>query len=1008
MSYYRDPHGFVFFGGSPGPAWRPAQRGAIGRLIGHWSIPRQPPALVSLPTGTGKTAVAVAAPYLIAPQRVLVVVPSRELRKQTVDAYRQQTVLRQIGALQGDHDPTVIEVTGLVDDWATIAAADVAVALPNSISPSYYAESTKPPRDFFDLVIIDEAHHAPARTWRAILDHFHEAAALLLTATPRRRDRQQLPGVDAYHYPVRLALDNGFYKPVHSVVLDLPPAPTQEVVDRLIATETVRIAGTPEHDTSSVLVRARTRERAEVLAELYANLGLEVATLHGGMSSGKRDAVLAQVRSGQRRAVAVVNMLGEGFDLPRLRIAAYHDKHRSLTATTQFLGRLARTDPDHPQASIVVAARDVDVHPQLLGAVRELYAEDADWAQILPGLIDDEIAEQRADTEYTQGFTAPPPSLALDAVTPSCSVVIFEVDTASGFEPDFAAGDVPDELQEGHRLCGQTILYSSIDPTGSTILVVTSAVQRPRWHASNPGLDAPTYALHLLTWRPAPRIDEPHLLMANCGDRTVMNRMLDVLGATPHVRPTDPRRLQEAFDALDRVSVSSVGVRNTYRGSVGVPTYTMFAGSSVDRGLRDADTDRRALGHAIAQIGSGHGSYSAGVSTGKGKYWESRQLSLRNYDVFTTEFASRYWLPTVAAAGRLLPNVTRGERLTSFPDDDVAVIEHNPAVRGMGWTTTQGGPVEQLELCLDPDQTRSGTTLPIVAVDPIDPETPVWEGFQDIHGDFHCSGVALEVQLGYAAPVAFEDLLSVRPPSLYFLGGRTVMGTVQYESPQRRTTLPPITYRSDAWDGVDFTSETKVKAAEKKKGISIHARLEDYLKAEPRRARHRWILCNDGPREIADYIVIEMDPGRRVTVSLWHAKSTGSQNSGVRVNDLQTVTQQAVKSRGYITDPGFWRLLGARLTGRDTPAITFVEGSERLLLLLCGENPDHPDWGIARRPPVVTGRIAVAQPGLSMNALRADLSSMEPSIAAQQVREFLTVLHDAVSSVAEIELLTCE
>jgi len=197
-------------------------------------------------------------------------------------------------------------------------------------------------------------------------------------------------------------------------------------------------------------------------------------------------------------------------------------------------------------------------------------------------------------------------------------------------------------------------------------------------------------------------------------------------------------------------------------------------------------------------------------------------------------------------------------------------------------------------------------------------------------------------------------------------------------------------------------------AARKGLGTSIHQELETYLIGQPKRASHRWILCNDGPREIADYVVIEMDPGLRVAVSLWHAKAASGTSPSIRIDDLQVVTQQAIKSRRYITDRDFWRTLGLRLTGKDSPPITIVEGSPALLRVLCGENPDHPTWSIARRAPVVRGRIRIAQPGLTMKKLRADLATEPPSIAARQVREFLTVLHDATSLVCDVVLLTSE
>lgn len=103
--YYRGARGFTFFVDPRVPDWRSPQRGAIGELFSHWSLPRQPPALISLPTGAGKTAVALTASHLIEARRVLVVVPGRDLRRQTVNAFRSQAVLRHIGALTGPGNP---------------------------------------------------------------------------------------------------------------------------------------------------------------------------------------------------------------------------------------------------------------------------------------------------------------------------------------------------------------------------------------------------------------------------------------------------------------------------------------------------------------------------------------------------------------------------------------------------------------------------------------------------------------------------------------------------------------------------------------------------------------------------------------------------------------------------------------------------------------------------------------------------------------------------------------
>jgi superfamily II DNA or RNA helicase len=467
--YERGERGFRLFMAPGRPAWRHPQLGALGALLAHWSLPRRAPALISLPTGTGKTAIGVAAPHLVRAARVLVVVPSTELRRQMVAAFRSQEVLGRIGALDNDAGPMVVEIGGRVDRWDDLEGADVVVALPNSISPAHY-EDNPPPTSLFDVLVIDEAHHAPARTWRAILDHFDGARAVLLTATPRRRDGQRVPGDHVYHYPLRQALEEGIFKPVQPRVLELSDQYTRETLDDLIVAEVTSILKDPAHATSSVLIRAATRDRARALAGLYEGRGIPVQVLHSGLGRASQQHIIDGLRSGQYRAVSVVGMLVEGFDLPSLRVVAYHDKHKSLPATAQLIGRLARVDDRFPQPSVLVTVRDIDVYPELQGVVRALYQEDDDWAAVLPGIIDEEIAEDIANREYARLFTPSPPELSLEAVHPIRRSIILEVPPTSTWEPPFAEGQLPDELEPGRLLRGRSILYTGLSEDFTTLV----------------------------------------------------------------------------------------------------------------------------------------------------------------------------------------------------------------------------------------------------------------------------------------------------------------------------------------------------------------------------------------------------------------------------------------------------------------------------------------------------------------------------------------------------------
>jgi superfamily II DNA or RNA helicase len=963
--------------------------------------------VIAVPTGAGKTALALASPYLLQARRVLVVVPSRDLRQQIANEFRSERVLQEVGALTTTGHPDVMELTGRVSAWSDLHSADVVVALPNSISPTHYPDDPPPP-DLFDLIVIDEAHHTPAPTWTAILDHFRRARSVLLTATPQRRDGKRVPGQIVYHFPLRQALDEGFYKPIRPELLDSPAGSAKDVLDSLIVERVVELAAEPAHATSAVLVRAATVQRAQDLATRYSERGLQIEVLHSRMKPADRAEVVRRLKAAELRAVAVVDMLGEGFDLPRLRIAAYHDKHKSSNATVQLLGRLVRADESFPQDSVLVSVRDQDVYPELRGAVRALWDEDADWNVAIPGLIDDEVKDSLANQEYAARFSAAPTGLAIESLKPLVRAVIKEVPPGT-WRPAFADDVVPDSLLPGQRLGGETVLYAACTPKApksptSTLLVVTQVFERPRWHG-DPGLDSPAFHLHLVTWRPALLAGELDLVFLNTEDAAMVTALLRAVGAGVDAQTADPARLQDAFDDLDRISVSNVGVRNTYLGGRGAPSYKTFAGSSVDRGLRAADTDRGALGHAMAQIVGSDGTYTAGVATQRGKFWESRYVPLREYENHIADYAARYWSEGSGVTRQLLPEVSRGERVTHFPSGLVAAIELNPRLSGLGWSLPGGTALEDLDFRPADHQPASAVSVSYQAFDPFGPPGPVWEGSQSAVGVV-TSSVDTPVRRGFGNPNELGALLTQYPPNIYYADGNTVIGDMIYDSRRTRRGFPTeVKVERLPWVDVNIQAETRATASAASSGISVHEALEQWLVARPMRERFRWVLCNDGKSEIADYLVVEMSAGQRPHVELWHAKASGAGTSGVRLNDMQVVVAQAIKSRRWITDRTLWMELGRRLVGTSSPRLTIVEGSERLLRVLCGQESRHPGWSMAERAPNITGVVGIVQPGLSVASLERDIASDSPSTPATQIVELLTVLSDAVGSLGDASLL---
>jgi len=132
-------------------------------------------------------------------------------------------------------------------------------------------------RDFFDLVIVDECHRGSARAdsvWREILDYFHPATQLGMTATPLREDTRnsyEYFGDPLYTYSLRDGIDDGFLAPyrVYRIVTDVDATgwrPSPEDLDRYGRSIPDQVYGTRDFERS-VALRARTHAIARHLAD---------------------------------------------------------------------------------------------------------------------------------------------------------------------------------------------------------------------------------------------------------------------------------------------------------------------------------------------------------------------------------------------------------------------------------------------------------------------------------------------------------------------------------------------------------------------------------------------------------------------------------------------------------------------------------------------------------------------------------------------------------------------
>lgn len=184
-------------------------------------------ALIVLPTGCGKSGVAVLASYILRASRALVITPSFIISKQIDDDYKNFLVGREVISVEHQYlfvpqkmlitkSSQIITEPGQLQHQLRLEVqqADLLITNAHKISDASTVKVDHIPQDCFDLVIVDEAHHYPAKTWRQLVDHFPSARKIFLTATPEHRGQPIMEEPPCYRLTLDDAVKDGIIRRV--------------------------------------------------------------------------------------------------------------------------------------------------------------------------------------------------------------------------------------------------------------------------------------------------------------------------------------------------------------------------------------------------------------------------------------------------------------------------------------------------------------------------------------------------------------------------------------------------------------------------------------------------------------------------------------------------------------------------------------------------------------------------------------------------------------------------
>jgi superfamily II DNA or RNA helicase len=331
------------------PELRDYQRAVIERARQALSCGKRRIVIVA-PTGAGKTvlAAAMAVAAAAAAKRVLFLVHRRELVVQAS---------RKLHAAGLDHGIVAAGFPGRPGEPVQVASISTLHAR------AVRSSSIELPAA--DIVFVDEAHHATARTWRRLIQAYPDASIVGLTATPCRGDGRGLGAVfealvecpaiacltaDGYLVPTRV------YAPsppdlagVRVTAGDYNEKQLAERMDR------PRLVGdVVEHwlrlaDRRKTVVFAVGVGHAVHLRDAFGRAGVAAAHVDGTTPLAERDAILAGLAAGTVDVVVNCGVLTEGFDLPDIGCIVLARPTKSFGLYRQIVGRGLRPAPgkDH-------------------------------------------------------------------------------------------------------------------------------------------------------------------------------------------------------------------------------------------------------------------------------------------------------------------------------------------------------------------------------------------------------------------------------------------------------------------------------------------------------------------------------------------------------------------------------------------------------------------------------------------------------------------------------------
>jgi len=298
--------------------------------------------LLTLPTGAGKTVIFSEITRLagLKGANVLILVHRKELVDQAGDK------LTKAGVKYG------IIAAGRKESKSNVQVASVQTLI-NRLNNS----------NQFDLIIIDEAHHAVANSWRKIFDFYKSAIKLGVTATPMRMtgaglgeifdkliigstipelvEQKYLAEHEVYAPPNKLNLDK-----IRTIRGDYSKKEVEDELDKVDivgdAVENYRRLG----QNKPAIAFCISVKHGQYVTNKFKQAGYTAELITGSMKSDDRKTLIDNFKDGKVQILVSIDVVSEGFDVEGCYVAILLRPTQSEALYIQQVGRVLRPEPN--------------------------------------------------------------------------------------------------------------------------------------------------------------------------------------------------------------------------------------------------------------------------------------------------------------------------------------------------------------------------------------------------------------------------------------------------------------------------------------------------------------------------------------------------------------------------------------------------------------------------------------------------------------------------------------